>query len=135
MMTFLDAEERRRRAFAEEQERLREQERRHEQQMQCMFMSFMNQMMTGGAGQGYPTGPRYPLASHPTAYPPSTAHPYSSSTAYPPNLPTQQRFPVDSSSSSAYPNDTASATGPAYPCDDTSPTGPFSPHSFYEPSP
>lgn len=38
MMTYLDAE-RRRRAFAKEQERPREQERRHEQQMQYMFMS------------------------------------------------------------------------------------------------
>ena len=69
MLAFLEAEERRERAHAENQER----QRQHEERMQYMFMSLMQQMLPRG-GQGYPPGPQYPLSTaHEAGYPPPTS--------------------------------------------------------------
>ena len=72
---FLDAEERRRVAYADEEKRRQEDERRHDEQMQYMFISFLQQtmmMMTGGE-RGYPTpGQRLPSTHFPQPIPPPT---------------------------------------------------------------
>ena len=58
MRMFLDAEEIRRKACAEEEERHRQEERKHEERMQYMFMSFMQQICQSRAT------PYTPSASH-----------------------------------------------------------------------
>ena len=47
MRIFLEAEEMRRKAYAEEEEKRRQDERRHEENMQYMFLSFMQQISGG----------------------------------------------------------------------------------------
>lgn len=47
MKLFLEAEEIRRKAYAEEEEKRRQEERWHEERMQYMFLSFMQQMSAG----------------------------------------------------------------------------------------
>ena len=79
MLAFLEAEERRDRAYAEQQE----SQRRHEERMQYMFMSLIQQMLPRG-GHGHPPGPQYPLSTpHQAGYPP----PVSPSTSpFPPQV-------------------------------------------------
>ena len=63
---FLDAEERRQIAYADEEKRRQEDERRHDEQMQYMFMSFLQQtmMMMAGGERGYPTPGQHPPSTH-----------------------------------------------------------------------
>ena len=65
MKMFLDAEEVRRKSHAEEKKR-RANEQQHEERMQYMFMSFMQQSMAMLGGQGYPPPTPYPHAVYPT---------------------------------------------------------------------
>lgn len=47
---FMDAEEVRRKAYAEEEEKHRQEERKHEERMQRLFFTFMQQMSSGQQG-------------------------------------------------------------------------------------
>ena len=60
MCMFLEAEEIRKKACAEEEERHRQEERKHEERMQYMFMSFMQQICQPRAVSPHAT----PSASH-----------------------------------------------------------------------
>lgn len=61
MRMFYEAEEMRRQAYAGEEEKRRQDERRHEENMQYMFLSFMQQVLPMTARQGVnpPAGPAY----------------------------------------------------------------------------
>ena len=66
MLAFLEAKERRDRAYAEQQA----SQRQHEERMQYMFMSLMLQMLPR-EGHGHPPGPHYPLSTpNQAGYPP-----------------------------------------------------------------
>ena len=59
---FLDAEEARRKAYAQEEEKRRQQEREHKERMQFMFLSFIQRMTA--ASLMTPS-----FVPHPTTYP------------------------------------------------------------------
>lgn len=50
MKMFLDAEEVRRKAYAEEEKKRQQEERQHEERMQFMFLSFLQKMSGGRQG-------------------------------------------------------------------------------------
>lgn len=54
---FQDAEERREKSLLDAQERFRAEERKHEERMQRMFMTFMQQMVSGRPQYQMYTGP------------------------------------------------------------------------------
>lgn len=82
MKMFLDAEEVRRKAYAEEEKKRQQEERQHEEQMQFMFLSFLQQMSGGRQG----------VLNPPVVSPPSPSfsmpHPSQGFTARTPMYPT-----------------------------------------------
>ena len=91
----MEAEEMRRRAYAKEEEKRRQDEQRHEQNMQFMFFSFMQQafgMRSGGQGMSssLPAQPPYttPPATHQQPLYPTS----------PEDLPCAPSYPFDESS-------------------------------------
>lgn len=85
---FLDAEEIRRKGYAEEEKKRRENEQQHEECMQYMFSSFMQQTMAMIGGQGHSPQPPYPPAYPPPAgYHQPTSHQACFSQSNPPPRP------------------------------------------------
>ena len=70
MRMYLDAEDRRRQEFAIAEGRRRQDERQHEENMQRMFFSFMQQSMSMFGGGSHAWNPPGPSAMPPPPYPP-----------------------------------------------------------------
>lgn len=70
MRRFLDAEEQRRQEAALAEDKRRQQERQHEENMQRMFLTFMQQTMSMCSGGSHRWNPPGPCPMPPPSYPP-----------------------------------------------------------------
>lgn len=100
---FLDAEEARRKACAEEEERYRQQERKHEERLQFMFLSFMQQMFTQGSSITTPSYGSQPFTTPPYSAT-TNASLYASQPSVPPFSPPNASPYSSSQTASSYPS-------------------------------
>lgn len=89
MRMFLDAEEIRRKACAEEEERHRQEERKHEERMQYMFLSFMQQICQSRATPYTPSASHHASLNVPGFYGPGSSN---GGLLYPPSSPNMSLY-------------------------------------------